>query len=564
MAIYTETVEKRLTALATVTRRLGDDLGSHLEQSAPIIGIQGPPYQSRVSVDGQLWHAFSKLNAALEELEVQRVRAMPPHERAARFHSARLPQRLNLQAEQAALAALGLQQRTGRRVYALATDSIDVKAKVGDFDYALSPATAGGLLGRKVSGVVRGTSLQAKVQRMLGNSYWQACMEDLLSVTIRGLDRNRLLVAIDADRRCPEILDDLEAAGVVNLAQDAILDPVHHDFFTPKLLGALKAVGNPAVARSQSNPLVRAATGQGGAGARQTAHTPVADCLWNAGSLSGVTVGRALGPVRSQLQTHGISLNSSQWQAWQDALTHRAWLIWGPPGTGKSRTLRAVVVGAVLEALQNGSPIRVLVSAFTYTAIDNVLLDIAQDLASLVGTGCGVFRLRSGYAQAPQGLGPVVDVELNRQKPSQTVNDLRTWLRAGRDAIVVGATPQQLHNLLTCNGDKAQAEWFDLIAIDEASQMDVAHAVLPLCGLAQNGSVVMAGDPLQLAPIHQASAPKKLEGMVGSVYAFWREVHQVQESALEINYRSNAILVSFAREAGYAASLLSPVTKSVD
>ena len=252
-----------------------------------------------------------------------------------------------------------------------------------------------------------------------------------------------------------------------------------------------------------------------------------------------------------------MSLNQSQWQAWEDALTHRARLIWGPPGTGKSRTLRAVVLGAVLEAAQNGRPIRVLVSAFTYTAIDNVLVDIGQDLANLSGGGRSVFRLRSGYAEAPQHIGPVVDVELNRRSPSQTVKDLRKVLKGAGDPVVVGATPEQVHNLLTCDDDEAQAEWFDFIAIDEASQMDVAHAVLPFCGLAENGSVVLAGDPLQLAPIHNASAPKDLEGLVGSVYGFWQEEHGVQESRLEINYRSNAVLVSFAREAGYALSLAS-------
>ena len=64
----------------------------------------------------------------------------------------------------------------------------------------------------------------------------------------------------------------------------------------------------------------------------------------------------------------------------------------------------------------------------------------------------------------------------------------------------------------------------DLIVIDEASQMDVGHAVLPLCGVAANGSVVLAGDPMQLPPIHQAEAPTGLENLVGSVYRFWRAV----------------------------------------
>ena len=557
MTTFTETVERRLSALETVTKRLEADLRTELRQSAPAIRIEPPVRQNRVSVDGQLWHGFARLDAALNELEVHQVRAMPPHERTAKFRSARLPRRLDPQAEQNALRSMGLRPRAGRRVYELAADSIDVKAKVGDFNLALAPESAGGFLDRKVCGVVRNTPLDGQLQRRLRDRYPRVLMEEVLSVTIAGLDRNRRLIAIDADRRSPNILDDLTGHGLVDLERDVILDPVHHDFFSRKLLAALQAIGNPPIAGTNPNPLVSAATGQRGRGARATRHTPVADCLWNAGTLSNAPVTRNLRPVQTQLQTHGLSLNQSQWRAWQEALTHRAWLIWGPPGTGKSRTVRAAVVGAVLEAQQNNRPLRVLVSAFTYTAIDNVLFDIAADIAALLPGGCDVFRVRSMFSEAPTNTGAAIDLELDRSNPSQAIIGLRTRLLRGQSLVVVGATPQQAHNLLTCQNSAAQAEWFDLIVIDEASQMDVAHVVLPFCGLAENGSVILAGDPLQLAPIHKASAPKDLENIVRSVYAFWREVHSVRESALEINYRSNDTIVSFARSAGYPTTLAS-------
>ena len=557
MAIFERTVKTRLTALETVAKRLETDLRAQLGQSAPAINVQPPVRENRVSGDGQLWIGFSRLNAALDELDVHQIRAMPPHERAARFRSARLPRRLDPSAENAALEVMGLQRQAGRRVYELAADSIDFKAKEGDFGLALSPESVGGFLDRKVCGVVRNTPLDTQLRTRFGKRYWNVLMEELLSVTIVGLDRNQGRIVVDADRRFPNIFDDLCSNSIVDLEQDLVLDPVHHDFFTIKLVKALRAVGNPPLAKSRPNPLVYAATGQRGRGARATKHTPVADCLWNAGALSEVAVSRDLGPVRAQLQAHGLSLDTSQWQAWHDALTHRARLIWGPPGTGKSRTVRAVVVGAVLEAQLNDRPVRVLASAFTYTAIDNILYDIARDIDTLLPGVCSVFRLRSGLARAPANSGAAVDLEVNRFMPSQPVVDLRNRLHTGQGIVVVGATPQQVHNLLTCQSEPAQAEWFDLIVIDEASQMDVASAVLPLCGLAEEGSVILAGDPLQLAPIQRASAPKDLDNIVGSVYAFWREVHCVQESALEVNYRSNDTMVAFAHDAGYPPGLVS-------
>lgn len=121
----------------------------------------------------------------------------------------------------------------------------------------------------------------------------------------------------------------------------------------------------------------------------------------------------------------------------------------------------------------------------------------------------------------------------------------------------MGATSEQVHNLLTCENGRAANEFFDLILIDEASQMDVAHAILTIAGVATGGSVILAGDPLQLSPIQQAEAPKYLEDLVGSIYGFWKEMHQIPESPLRTNYRSNDCIVGLARQSGYQATLSS-------
>src|SRR5205807_7871190 len=140
-------------------------------------------------------------------------------------------------------------------------------------------------------------------------------------------------------------------------------------------------------------------------------------------------------------------------------------------------------------------------------------------------------------------IGAAVDVEVSRQSPSPLLRQLRAILESASGLVVLGAPPEQVHNLLTAEGGPARAEWFDLIVIDEASQMDVAHAILPLCGIAAGGTVVLAGDPLQLPPIHQAAAPRGLEAVVGPVYTFFTGLHRVEPVMLEDNYRSNATLV---------------------
>jgi DNA replication ATP-dependent helicase Dna2 len=89
------------------------------------------------------------------------------------------------------------------------------------------------------------------------------------------------------------------------------------------------------------------------------------------------------------------------------------------------------------------------------------------------------------------------------------------------------------------------------------TQMDVAHAILPLCTIAPQGSIVLAGDWKQLPPIHQAESPIGLEAMLGPSYLFFRDVHHVGEDMLEENYRSAEEIVTFCREAGYPTTFRS-------
>ena len=114
--------------------------------------------------------------------------------------------------------------------------------------------------------------------------------------------------------------------------------------------------------------------------------------------------------------------------------------------------------------------------------------------------------------------------------------------------------------MLVTGHDRAQREFFDLILVDEATQMEVALAILALTSLAEGGSVVLAGDPKQLPPILQAEPPLGLEPMVGSIYRFCEDLHQVEPVMLEVNYRSNATLVKFSLEAGYRRALNSHST----
>lgn len=376
----------------------------------------------------------------------------------------------------------------------------------------------------------------------------------MTQVTVAGIDRDAGIMALDLSTAWLPAFQALEQAQRMNLSQDVILDPIHKDFLLERLKATLNAIGNPPTAIANTHPGVGAALGRTRAPSKGSASV-VSEVYWNPVALYQAHVQRALQPVRQKLSSNGFGLNPSQWKAWEDSLTHRLRLIWGPPGTGKSRTLRAIVLGAFIEAQQQNRPLRVLVTGPTYESIDNVLLEINDVLAGegpLANSNVSVARLRSGTR--PRSTNTPSNIDFPTTRGNQQIRNLRQRLQQATGWTLVGATTHQAHKLYVEAGSPVQ-EMFDLILVDEASQMDVAQSTLALSGLASGGAVVVAGDPKQLPPIHRAEKPVGLEEMVGPIFSYLQDRFGLQPVVLETNYRSCQGIVSLGFEAGYPRSL---------
>src|SRR5262249_57668708 len=79
---------------------------------------------------------------------------------------------------------------------------------------------------------------------------------------------------------------------------------------------------------------------------------------------------------------------------------------------------------------------------------------------------------------------------------------LADWLTRNRHAVV-GAT---VYACLKAR-KKTGLEGFDLVVVDEASQVRVAEASVPVHLVAPAGRLVLAGDDLQLPPVVQGAYP---------------------------------------------------------
>ncbi len=263
-------------------------------------------------------------------------------------------------------------------------------------------------------------------------------------------------------------------------------------------------------------------------------------------------------------------MNDSQWRAWTDALERRFSIIWGPPGTGKSQTLRAVILGAVTDALENQKPLRLLITANTNTAVDNVLLGAERDLAGFLSPEkYKIYRVQSDRQEVSEEISksnPTLrQINLDRYSPSDEINRLRDELQSPTEISIIGILPQQLHNLAVVgqknpsqpNAKATLKEWFDFVVLDEASQMDIASATLIFTKIAANSTCVLAGDDLQLPPIQPATPPLDHDYLVGSTYNYFRHYQDIAPNSLDVNYRSNQTIVELTKLAGYSSSLVS-------
>lgn len=588
LQIIKRTTRNKLLALGAVTERLRIDLqGSMMPTRLAAPELSGTVTRPLANLPplSRLLYEYTRLNTALQDLESHTVRAMPPHEREARFKSALLTHRLVGASKAYALEQLSaangqdIVDAPYLMVFRLNNNSRDVNLRPGDIGYALSPATQPGFL--NLSPV-----------RLLGDSFriigpgarpgiMTVAEAGLSSVAIVAIDRiNRLialkqdiinhLIAVDDGTRTPMTL---EEAGLVDLSENVMLDKVEIDALSKKVRLSLLGIGYPEIARPTramrlSLGVADSAPGDG----NYSPVTPAARFIWDGLLLAREAISRDLTatrrdlePVLERLQR---PLNDSQWAAWSGGLSRRLSLIWGPPGTGKSHTLRALIVGALLDAHQRQISLRVLVTANGYTALDNVLVGLPALLAEAMPTvAISLYRLQGITKPRPQDYPEnITSVVPRTRRAEQGVLDLQALLEVPQGLVVVGGVPHQVHNLALSHAGAGisaaaqqvahtQKRWFDLVLIDEASQLDVASATLIASKVAEEGAFVLAGDDLQLPPIQQADAPKDLEMHVGSIFEFVRRIHQVEPLPLNINYRSNSTLVSFSRTAGYDRSL---------
>jgi DNA replication ATP-dependent helicase Dna2 len=561
-------VSSKLSAILAIVERLTTDLRDELVAEAPTVDsiLNLGDRLPTVPEDGQILYQHARLMAAAQRLDVDLVMAMPPHEREARFRSVRLEATLTGAQRAAELRRQGLTSLANQPeifVFRVSHRSREAKIKEGDFNWSLMPEDAQSRMQEwslyKFKSEYPAIAARLPIEPRDRNIR----LRERLRIEIVRFDRNQLMLVAHVSDLFRLAVD----RGIFDLNFDAhqrrfgVIDPLAIDYFTRRTLKpALEAIRTPPLALSRplfQNPAITRVTRA--RRPRRYPSVPAERFIWDAERLSREATGRPAEPVLQALSRIDPRLTPRQRTAIKHALTCRLSIWWGPPGTGKSATAADFIAGLVWQARSQGRGIRIGITGPTWVAIDNVTAKLPAIFAR---AGWSDDTMIARLASRPPARG-AMDESLRRHlvsNDSSAFLDLGNRLRDPHLITIVGGTAERMFKLC---GD-GLVPCFDVLLIDEASQMDVAHAIVAFTKLTDDASVVVVGDHLQMPPIHPIEAPDGMTHLVGSIYDFYARYRETEPGVIPIvpimlnrSFRSNAEIVDFVRLAGYGGDLQS-------
>jgi DNA replication ATP-dependent helicase Dna2 len=187
-------------------------------------------------------------------------------------------------------------------------------------------------------------------------------------------------------------------------------------------------------------------------------------------------------------KTRHRDLNASQARAIEKGLTQRVTFVWGPPGTGKTKTMAALAAGLVR------SKKRVLLSAMSNMALDQLLLSTVSRLGKDVARTT-IARTGSQLSEAGTPFGRHA---FERRRFGSAVAGPSWEDHVGRALLVAS-------NFTVLTLPRApRVGSFDYVLADEVSMANIPS--LAAASFHANTGMILGGDPFQLTPIYPDDA----------------------------------------------------------
>ena len=539
---YGRVLNAHAWALGSITAQLRSDLKYVLKGRAPALSLSIPQGMRSVAYDSKLWNQWSQVSAAAARTEgllglITRAEW--------------------LEASYKAIVLEELEEEHGGHTYTVRVSEDSTEAKIEEGD------------GYCVVGIVSepGFALQTPQTLFLSvdsdtNGYF-APIHTFLKVAVEEFDRAGRRVRVrfrPSTGRFEEVFDALMDEGVIPIGAKPLylMDGLPYDD-SGVTRTLLEAIGNPECATAADE--ARAAMGKSAAAKIPKGdgpNSPVARVLWQADKLSKTQIrsdaeAEALADFARTANPH--PLNDSQHAAVRACASVQLSILWGPPGTGKTDTLVAFLHATVRE----GKRRKILISGPNYRTVEVLAARLAERLGQDTDAEGDFFWVYSPTRDV--GTPPEVGAHLNLsaiQLRSGGEDELVESM-ADADRMTIVATtahiPERLVPLVSGDTTAVLGELFDLVVLDESSQIPVTMALRPLLCLQEDGQLVVAGDHLQMPPIHALEPPVDAEYLVASIQTYLIDRFKVGRQELLVNYRSNQDLVDYAKTLGYPAGL---------
>jgi len=547
---YSEALKKQSQSLQTVCDKLREDYRGQFKAAAPRIPTAIPRGTTGVAFDAKLWIWWDNLNFLTSQLE-------------AHFQMVLEGKRLEATYE-AIILKNGQSLGNGRFSFDVEPSSAEAKFKT-DSSLAVGKIGRPGFPLEYVSNVIASSAQPYHGdQSPLNMPLWSVLKAKLID-----FDRVKLRSIVEFS--CWQ--DPALVNYIVDNCKEDLLDNIFLlESKSPKGFNwantstkILREIGNPPVAKVDVNAAAAMGITPPKRQTRTTNDSPVAKVLWDAATLFNtsrlsVTEAEKIADVAEA----NSQLNASQKQAVKNAGEKALTVIWGPPGTGKTKTLSAYIYAEAQTACKAQRPLNILITGPTYKAVEEIMERTHKLLDGDATTSC---TLSFGYSAA-RGSG-----RLNLPSSSSLTYTIFSFDKSDTDyqrclgnlssnsgVHIVGAQVRQARRLSQDLSDAGNFinDIFDIVIIDESSQVPVSNALSALCGLKPDGKVVVAGDELQMPPITAVEAPADASYLVGSIqtYLLSRGFTQpITPCVLNRNYRSSSAIVEFAKTIGYPPTL---------
>ncbi|HGL6329641.1 TPA: AAA domain-containing protein [Citrobacter amalonaticus] len=550
IAQYSDALGKQSKALEAVCEKLRQDYHGQFRARAARIPTSIPQGARGVAFDSKLWLWWDDLDFSTSQLEAHIKLSMDGERLEATY--------------EAIILRNGIHVGGDEYEFDVAPTSTEAKFKEESLLTLGKLGQPGMPLGKPIGLLRAGAPTYTGNTEFLMRPFWSIVAAKLVFFD-RQQARARVQLRV---RNEPQLIPYLIDNSVFSLLHEVFLVEAKK----PALFNWAKhsapifsAIGDPLIALPDPN----AAKAMGlklparrGAGSPET---PAARVLWNPTVLEQkVVVPAHTAEVLAENVKLLHGLNKSQEAAVAHGIERGLTLIWGPPGTGKTNTLAAMLHAMVIHAVSQRQPLRILVTGPTYKAVEEVIHRTTKLLNTDRTSLCTVYL---GYsqgripAQQPAGLHSHVDYQtMFFTADSTEYQSCLAELVGGIGVTIVGCQVRQARQFAKRLADAPLHEVFDVVIIDESSQVPVSHAIAAFSGLKTDGRLIIAGDHLQMPPIASIEPPSEAAYLVGSIQTYLSKrpfPHAVQQNVLERNYRSNEHVVEFARNIGYPNTLSS-------